>query len=569
MNTNMCFGLALAISNQKKTTFIRRLSPSNSKNTKADMQMSEKVQRQWSDDDIIETTPEPDSPPPERRYPKRIRKPRSDLLCYHTKFSSKNAKHKILPPDEYDDIHKLDTLYSWYKWSDCKLALQYDKERNFYPQPGPSHLNYYEDDDLTGYYIPFKASKSVTKSDSKFKKRANDTSTGKPSSKKTKMQNTSNEHDIDTPAAKKMVSPTYSNDSDWEDDVHIQSFYEQSFIKDSPTANTQQSPSDCRFSISDSPGCNQLSSAANDTLVNTTIATPILSKLEKNIKCCASEEKPKKTIPNKVTTDRCTLKFIENIPHPKDIEKALDLHELPKVIHPIPYYSDPNDIIIETNKKEVGHTVLQLAGNAVNDCEDFKSQMNLAGMQKWQKTIGMRSHRGLRARDNKSLEDPNNIRQLLAKEEKIQIAPTEHPPDYLRARKWLKLRTKTNEKKRTSAHCNDEINGVIDTNENPAKIPCNNITTNKRINKQADKSHGNQDIKQNGIKTDYVNELLLNKDITVRRIRTRQSQQICCKDTPVQLINDSDDDDVICLDDILPTNHTNGHSFSQLVGSTK
>lgn len=524
------------------------------------MKMNEKGQRQYSDDDIVETTPEPDSPPPERRYPKRNRKPRSDLSCYQTRFSSRNAKPQNLQPDEDDDIHKLDALYSWYKWSDCKLALRYDKEHNFYPQPGPSNLNYYEDDDLTGYYIPLKGSKSVTKPGPQSKKRTNDTSPKKPSSKKSKTRNTS-----ETPASETVLSPSYSNESDWENDVHIQSFYEQSFIKDSPIAYTQKSPPD---SISNSPECHQSTNTTNDTLENTTIATPILFKLEKGIKYCASEEKPKKSIANNVTTDRCTLKFIENIPDPKDIENALDFYQLPKVIHPIPYYSDPADIITENSKKEVGHTVLQLAGNAVNDCEDFKSQLNVAGMQKWQKVIGMQSIRGLRTRDIKSLEDPNNIRQLLAKEHKIQIAPNEHPPDYFRAKSWLKLRTKTTEKKRSSAH-NDEVNGVIDTNENPAKIQCKPNITNG-INKPTDKSHRNEDIKRNGTKTDYVNELLSKKHLTVRRITTRQTQSILNKQqTQAQVIDVSDDDDVICLDDTLPTNHTNVHSFSQLVGSTK
>lgn len=103
-------------------------------------QDEERIRTNSDDDDIIETTPEP-----VRRYPKRNRTPRQYLLRSEMPTAAKKRKFKPQPSNEGN---KIDSIYSWYEWSDCEIAKRYDEERNFFPQPGPSNLNYYEDDNL-------------------------------------------------------------------------------------------------------------------------------------------------------------------------------------------------------------------------------------------------------------------------------------------------------------------------------------------------------------------------------------------------------------------------------------
>lgn len=527
----------------------------------------------YDDDDIVESTPEREStaPEPERRYPKRNRKPRTDLLHYHTGSStSKESKQKKSLEDE-ENSDKLDRVYSWYKWSDCKMAQRYDRERNFEPQPGPSNLNYYEHDDLTGYYRPVKETKSPTRSNRRCRKRANNTPAQKRSTHKPKERKTS-EVPVDSPVVNGLLSPSFSNDSDWENDIQVQSFYEQTMMKQPTSANGMSTPDDCLSPISLSPEHHDSTIRNTDaSILNMTIDTPMMTKLLENVKNISTEEKPR-SMPQK-PADRCKLQF-KNAPNQIEIRRVLDSHQLPKVVHPIPYYSDPNDIVAETSKKEVGHTVLQLNGNAVNDCEEFQSQINVTGLSKWQSIIAKQSTRGSRSRDQKSYENGNTVRTVLAKERKIRVAPSQKPPDHVLAKRWLKMREQTNDisTKRPSAQ-NGEVNGHVELIPLPAKLRRENDIGNKGTLKQMDNVQPNQATQPNGrSKANIVKELLAKKELTIRRITTRGMKKISPlvsdDDNHVEILDDSDDD-VICLGETLPTNNSNVHSFSQLVGSTK
>lgn len=537
------------------------------RNAKDDI-TNKRFQRSACENDMMDSTPERESSSPvlERRYPKRNRKPRTDLTDYHIKTStSKESKRKksSTDDDDDDDLGKLDMLYSWYKWSDCKISQRYDKERNFYPQPGPSNLNYYEDDDLTGYYKPVKVKESATRSNRLLSKRANEK---RSTETKTKERKTSEVHK-DSLIVKGLLSPSFSNDSDWENDIQVQSFYEQSCRKRSILAT--QNRADELSPISLSPEYNETSGEINGAPnMNTTLNTPMMTKFLESIKMPTSEEKPRTM--QRASPDRCTIQF-KNIPSRTNIKQVLNSHQLPKVVHPIPFYSDPNDILAEGSKKEIGHTILQLNGNAVNDCDEFESQLNINGMVKWQSLIAHQSQRGLRARDKKSHENGINVRGALAKQILVRTKPASLPPNREQAKKWLKMRAKTNDIKRTAAQLNNH-----DRNECPAKIRRENGISNKNTSKPIDSIHETQTVKQNGFKEDAMNKLLSKPELTIRRITrqgTKQITQLFSNDeNHVQYPdenNDDSNDDVIFMSETLPTNRTNDISFGQLVGYTK
>lgn len=510
------------------------------------------------DDEIIETTPERVQEPL-RRYPKRNRVPRRrDWLKSDVPHSVKKAKFKPQPTNDEEGLCKIDLVYSWYKWSDCKLAERYDKERKFYPQPGPSHLNYYEDDDLTGYYRPITNIKTAktpqTTSVQKRKTRGLIESIQKRSLRSAKRQQKDE-------ATAENCSQASSENSDWENDIHVQSFYEQSFVQKSPEAG-------------DSPISNGHAQSSKHKHDETEISSPILSKLLDNLKNASSESKPKR----KCRADACTIRPNDSAPTHRDVKKLLNANEFPEVIHPIPFYSDPNDVIAESSKKEVGHTVLQLTGNGVNDCEEFTSQLNVFGLNKWQSIVANMSVRSSeRIRENKLLENQNLVRKSLARKTGIQITPKEFPPSKKLVEKWLKRRSKSNGIKRTSARLKSiniraiqidspervrrekpisvlnesdvciEIDDDDDGDDDDIEVEPN--STQKKYNN----NHG--DVKE--ITKKIINGLLANKELTVTSKRltkpTSPSQlngiAIDCNDHDEADDDDDDEDDVICLDD--------------------
>lgn len=464
------------------------------------------------DNDVIETTPEPDSEP---RYPKRIRKPRTDLHTAYINSVAKQPKQKRQKNDDDDSFYKMDAWYSWYKWSDCKVAKRYDRERNFYPQPGPSTLNYYEHETLTGYYRSVGKSKFAKKSTARqnsdrLTKRANHT----PTEVRAKVPKTRNNSFL----RNSPLSPTHSDDSDWENDIRIQSFYEQN-------AKTRNSPDYDISPISNTSGCNE------PVDKNVTLSTPVMSRLLEDLKKSPNDEKFER--PKRNATEQYRIRPIEDAPSHCDIKHLLDSYQLPKVEHSVPHYSDPNDVIVNNSKKDVGNTVLQLSGRALNDCDEFISNFSAVGMSKWQKAIAKQASRGSQTtRDARVFENTNVVRTLLAgrREKTIRIKPVGMSPDHSQVNQWLKWRTETTRKTRASGQ-QREIN----------------------------------DVESNGIKH-QLNGLLSNRELTVTRITRFGKEKLIKLESQnkkdVHIVNDSDDD-VICLDDELPMKN------AELVGFPK
>ncbi len=91
-----------------------------------------------------------EQPAPSRRYPQRQRRRPAHMLALDEPSSRTSPKDK----HEKKDKKKPLQLEDLYDWSECLIALEHDKKYDFYPKPGPSHINYYENETLPGYYRP-------------------------------------------------------------------------------------------------------------------------------------------------------------------------------------------------------------------------------------------------------------------------------------------------------------------------------------------------------------------------------------------------------------------------------
>lgn len=506
-----------------------------------------------TDDDSIAALQQP-----ARRYPQRIRKPAVDLLNFHNESKKSGPKEKPIP-EEDDELDKIDALYSWYKWSDCKLAERYDRERNFFPEPGPSNLNYYEDVNLKGYY------RSVSSASKRRRGKGDSTSEQQSTDRKTKQRKLDNDDaKAESPITKN--AQAQSDTSDWEDDIHIQSFYEKSFAVD-PLESKDSSVDHVSPISMSSFDSEPISKRHNESIGNTIIATPLMSKFLESLKNSSSEEKNRRpridTVPHE--SDHCKITPLEMSVNRTEIKQMLNSNQLPKVIHPIPYYSNPNDLLADRSKKEIGHTVLLLTGNGVSDCDEFQSESNVTGLSKWQRLIGEQTLRRS-ARDTKNVDTTDSIRKRLAREEKVRIQPNEFPPKRALAKRWLKMREQVNaENKELVKVQQDKPNGYGKAaTESSAKV--------QRKIKQSKQNNA----LQNGEIIDLSNGFLSSEECdTVESMKEKKEVKVNHSQwnysNHVQFIenDNAEDDDVICLDDSLPTNHININYKSQLVGSTR
>lgn len=505
----------------------------NSSDTKQDK--STKKRKRFSsdeDDEIVETTSEST---PNRRYPRRELK--KDLANIIEPSSSSGKSKSRKPPrrnkDEIDELNKMDFWYSWYNWSDCKLSDRYDEERQFYPQPGPSNLNYYEEDKIPGYFRPIQ--KKIQRKTSGAV--SNKQSTPLPSSGKKRsapILSPSQRHSLRKAKTPKLNGNTsngnqltpLSDNSDWECDIHVQSFYEQSIMENLSPLSTKKSKNN-----SISPVKNGIKSGS-ESLVNTTFSTPQEMKILENF---ANELKirPKR----KTRHDSCFIKPVNDSPCPREI---INSHEIPKVINKVPFYSDPNDVLAHNSKKEIGNTVLQLNGCSVNDYEEFKSNQNVVGMSSWQHVIGLNAMRtSRRVHDTKALNDQNSMRQFLARDKPVQVTTNKKPPSPNDAKKWLNTRKRANKKK-----CDlNEIIDLADDDEYPEKNNDKNIKNIAKRDNRIDKPSPKQNCDE------VVRKLRSRKDITVSIVSKPIQSNILKSQSDDQntIVNnfDDDDDDVV------------------------
>uniref|UniRef100_A0A8W7PL58 DNA-directed DNA polymerase family B exonuclease domain-containing protein n=1 Tax=Anopheles coluzzii TaxID=1518534 RepID=A0A8W7PL58_ANOCL len=122
-----------------------------------------------------------------------------------------------------------------------------------------------------------------------------------------------------------------------------------------------------------------------------------------------------------------------------EAQQAIDKFEIPAVINPTPFYSDPADV---TGKKEVGHTVLHVGGNSLNDVEEFTS--TIAGLgslkhlryDKLQRTFGENINDVL-GPVGANGPSSDRMKELLASEGSVAITPSQLPPSRTEASEWI------------------------------------------------------------------------------------------------------------------------------------
>uniref|UniRef100_A0AAG5D4U5 DNA-directed DNA polymerase family B exonuclease domain-containing protein n=1 Tax=Anopheles atroparvus TaxID=41427 RepID=A0AAG5D4U5_ANOAO len=126
-------------------------------------------------------------------------------------------------------------------------------------------------------------------------------------------------------------------------------------------------------------------------------------------------------------------------PTREQAQEAIETFEIPAVVNATPFYSNPDDL---TGKKEVGHTVLHITGNSLNDMEEFKS--SIAGLQ----SMKHLRYAQLEQSFGESIDEvlgpvgpngPNGdrMKELLASERSVTITHAKAPPSRAEADAWL------------------------------------------------------------------------------------------------------------------------------------
>lgn len=325
------------------------------------------------------TLPEP-SPPAEpstsqvKRYPTRTRINKFKQLVETRVIAPTAAKEK----KEKKKSLCLDTL------SDCKIARQYDKRHNFFPEDGPSTANYYDYIDIPGYYYPVE--------DVTIKS---------------------------TPIAAKRTYAPDTPESDPEEDplaidpISVQSFYGNTPDLDSPYP---------RKSIAYSPTFDIKKMNKKIVSNDTSISTPVLNKIKRQFRGSSS---PKSSIDDEPLIINALLR-------PPTFDEVLSnmlLYNIPMDKPTEPFYSNNDDV---TARKEVGNTILDI--QSLDNVPDFESDITGGGLNMWRQKIFEKVTGG---KKNKPL-GIQHMRYFLSSERPWVISPVSRAPSAIQCARWVK-----------------------------------------------------------------------------------------------------------------------------------
>lgn len=373
------------------------------------------------------TTPSPPSPAksPPRRYPKRNRTAVNRNVYPYVSAIQTRSRRPVKNGDSTFD-------FDAYEWSACLVALEYDKAKNFFPMPGPSTVNYYENMELPGYYEPQRAG---TKPNQRKRKIVTEPSTPKMTKPKRFTRRSSRK----AAKAGQSTEEDDENESPEDNDILMQSIYDSSFVFDSP-ARTQSQSSPWNPNNNEPPSSpQQLLSAQCVHDEDEHFSSPTLTKMLQplvDLTTAASEQGPMLSVPdgNFLSTPRVSA------PNKFAAQTAIDNFEIAKCVNRTPFFGDPADLNGQPARKEVGHTVLQIPGNSINDLPDFQSQLGIVGLHAWRRfalsniTLNAQS-----SNDNADVSD-NAMREFLANESRVAIEPYHAAPTVRETRIWLKAR---------------------------------------------------------------------------------------------------------------------------------
>ncbi|KAG5682944.1 hypothetical protein PVAND_012261 [Polypedilum vanderplanki] len=123
-------------------------------------------------------------------------------------------------------------------------------------------------------------------------------------------------------------------------------------------------------------------------------------------------------------------------PDPKKVEETFFKYDITETTNKSAFYSNPKDV---TGKKEIGNKILEIKGNRVSHCEDFKSVLfDSSEFKKYQKKKIM-FNLGYMPKNSKS------IYEMINNKSEVKIHPIIEPPTYEDAKNWLKSTIKTKE----------------------------------------------------------------------------------------------------------------------------
>lgn len=396
--------------------------------------------------DDVESLPEEHVTTPPRRYPKRNRGP--PPMYKYEQSAAKIIRPRKTKPSESDYFDS---------WSNCIVAYRYDMEKNFFPEPGPSTINYYVGVDLPGYYTASTPTKSRKRVYSRTPKNTDASSseseiprTPTPKPKKrgrkpktaTKRLLESSEqqsHTVENTPQNLKSTPGVMNIDIDDDDIMMKSFY-------------VDSPSFLHNTIADSPLPKSNASPLTPSFTQTNeMEDPLLLPAISKFMNCISRVAPVSPAPEEPAfTDESALtriQVMESAPSRMEVTNALAANEFPQVVNKRPFYSNPKDIN-QSNRTEVGHTVLRLGGAAINDCEPFASQLNIVGLNGWRKLTMSNVIFPINGKKQSNQQLSIELsRELLASDKVITIVPHESPPSLSETNKWIRTRNRMVQKK--------------------------------------------------------------------------------------------------------------------------
>ncbi|XP_055546251.1 DNA polymerase zeta catalytic subunit [Wyeomyia smithii] len=136
--------------------------------------------------------------------------------------------------------------------------------------------------------------------------------------------------------------------------------------------------------------------------------------------------------------NKAAITLQEKPPSFEDALKAIQDFVIPKVVHQEPFYGNPADI---TGRKEVGHVVLNIGGNSLNDLEEFRSvvpglsSINQARYDKLCSIYGEDIDQVIA--DPTSRLGSGKIKELMASNRSVAIHLAAKPPTKHEAKVWL------------------------------------------------------------------------------------------------------------------------------------
>lgn len=124
----------------------------------------------------------------------------------------------------------------------------------------------------------------------------------------------------------------------------------------------------------------------------------------------------------------CIVTPMREPPHPSTVLCNLLNFDISSTINPHAFFSNPSDI---TGKKEVGHNMLEIPGNKLNDCEEFKSSLYDCNLMEFYQNLSLKQNFGFHLIQNKT------VHELKNDELKIVVHPIENSPTYADAKNWI------------------------------------------------------------------------------------------------------------------------------------